>query len=296
MVWNPPKRVGLASALIVGGSLASIAWVFVRGLFRQPLDLGFYGTLLASLAATALLVVWAYRTAALISLRYRLDRNALIIEAWPRRYVIPLDAVQRVLLGQDLPSLPWHAGLRWPGFALGRVNVEGFPPLYLLGTEPPSRQIILLTARGAYGLSPRERERFLQALAAHRRLGRLREVHEGIEQAPILSWPIWRDRAFWGTVLLALAANLLLLGFILWRYPALPERLALQFGPEGEIYRVGAKVGLFAVPSIGAASVLVNALLGFIVHRRERPASLLLGGTSLAVQGVLWLAALGILP
>ncbi|MBC7315017.1 MAG: DUF1648 domain-containing protein [Chloroflexi bacterium] len=296
MVWKPAKHIGLASALIVGGSLGSIAWVFVRGLVRQPLDLGFYGTLLASLATIALLVIWGYRTITLLSLRYLLDRNALVIEAWPRRYVIPLDAIQRVMRGQDLPSLPWYAGLRWPGFLLGSAKVEGLPPLHLLGTEPPFRQIILLTEQGAYGISPREGGRFLQALEAHRTLGPLRAVREGIEQAPILSWPIWQDSPFWGLLLLALALNLILLGVILWRYPALPERIALQFGPEGEVYRIGPKIGLLAVPSIGAATVLVNALLGVIVHRRERPASLLLGSTSLAVQGVLWLAALGILP
>lgn len=296
MAWQVAKRVGLISALIIGGSLASIAWVFARGLLHQPLGLGFYGTLLASLAAIAFLALWAYRTAALVSLRYLLDRNALVIVAWPRRYVIPLDAIQRVVMGADLPSLPWHAGLRWPGFAQGRVLVEGLPPLTTLGTEPISRQVILLTAQNAYGLSPRDPKAFLQALEAHRQLGRLHEAREGIVQAPVLGWPIWRDRSFWGMFLLAFAENLILLGFILWRYPALPERLALQFGPGGEIYRIGAKAGLLAVPSIGAAGLFVNALLGLLVHRRERPASLLLGGTSLAIQGVLWLATVGILP
>lgn len=295
MAWQPAKRTGLISALIIGGSLVSIAWVFVRGLAQQPLGLGFYGTLLASLAAVILLALWAYRAAALASLRYSLDRNALVITLWPRRYIIPLDAIQRIMPGQALPALPWHTGLRWPGFAQGRVHIEGFPPLYALGTEPLSRQIILLTAQNAYGLSPRDPKSFLQAVEMHRRLGCIRKAYEGFEQPPFLGWPIWRDRPLWVILLGALAANFILLGFILWQYPALPERIALQFGPEGEIYRVGAKIGLLAVPSIGAASIIINSLLGFVVHRRERPASLLLGGTSLAMQGVLWLATLGIL-
>jgi len=48
------------------------------------------------------------------------------------------------------------------------------------------------------------------------------------------------------------------------------------------------------VPIIGTLVTLINGLLALAIHQRERLAALLLGGGSLGIVALLWVALLGL--
>jgi hypothetical protein len=50
-----------------------------------------------------------------------------------------------------------------------------------------------------------------------------------------------------------------------------------------------------ALPAMGALALVVNSLLGLLLHRRERLGAYLLAGMAFSVQAILWLAATDIL-
>lgn len=294
MICRPAKRTGLLAGLVIGATLLGVNALILQGLSRQTLGLGFYLTVLVFIGSTALFVLWLYRFAELLALRYELDRNALVIYTGLASYVIPLDAIERIVAGASL-ALQRFQGLDWPGFVQGRAQVDGLPPLHLLGTEPLERQLVLVTRQGAYGISPPVASDFVAALRARQALGVIRPTDETIVRDSLATWPVWRDRLLWAIVALALIANLALFGFIFSRYEALPERISIHYNALGEVDRISSKAWLLTVPSIGALALLVNTLVGLALYARERAGSILLAGVALALQAVLWVAALGIL-
>jgi len=218
----------------------------------------------------------------------------LVIYTGLTTYIIPLDAIEHIVTGAGL-TLKRFQGFDWPGFVKGRAQVDGLPPLHLLGTEPPERQLVLVTPQRAYGISPPVISDFVAALRARQALVILRPTHETTVQDSLATWPIWRDRLLWAIVALALVANLALFGLIFSRYEALPERISIHYNALGEADRISSKVWLLAVPSIGALALFINTLVGVALYARERIGSILLASASLTLQAVLWVAALGIL-
>lgn len=294
MICRPAKCTGILAGLVIGATLLGVNLLILQGLLRQALGLGFYLTMLAFMGSVVLFVVWLHRFARLLALRYELDRNALAIYTGLATYIIPLNAVERVMTGAGW-ALRRFRGFEWPGCVQGRALVDGLPPLHLLGTEPVERQLVVVTRQAAYGISPPAGSDFVSALRARQALGVIRPVEETIAQDSLATWPVWRDRALWAIVGLALIANLSLFGLILSRYQALPERISIHYNALGEVDRISQKAWLLAVPFIGALALVVNTLLGLVLHPRERVGSIMLGGATLVLQAVLWLAALGIL-
>jgi hypothetical protein len=275
-------------------TLTGVSAVILQGLLRQSLGLGFYLAVLAFIVGIALFVLWLYRFIELLSLRYQVDRNALVIDAGLSRYTIPLDAIDRIATGADF-TLRRFRGFDWPGFVKGRAQVDGLPLLHLLGTEPFERQLVIVTRQAAYGISPPSPADFAEAIERRRALGAIRRASETIERKSLATWAVWRDSLFWAIVAVTLIANLALFGLIFSRYGALPERISIHYNALGEVDRVSSKVWLLAMPTIGALALVLNASIGLALHARERAGSILLSSASLALQVVLWLATLGIL-
>jgi len=294
MLWKPSKALGLIVGVILLLTLLGSATFLLESLRRQPLGLGAFLTGLLLLCSLPLLAILLYGLYGLITLRYELDRNALVISSGLRREVIPLPAVQRVLHGSEIKVVQGFRGLGWPGYLVGRVRMEGDQVLLVHGTEPLARQVVIVTEARCYGISPRAPEAFIQELQARQALGPVREVAQRSEHVAWLAWPVWRDRWFLGLVVLSLLASAALFGLVLGRYGSLPERLPLRFF-RGEVERVAAKSGLLLLPSIGGLTWVVNTLLGWWLHQKERLGAYLLVTTALLIHLLLWPSVLAIL-
>jgi hypothetical protein len=108
----------------------------------------------------------------------------------------------------------------------------------------------------------------------------------------IAALPFWRDGHAISAVLLAVVAFGMLGGFVMYRYPGLPEVIELTFPSSGGLARIGDKSELLKIAYLGAGILGVNLAFGIILHARERAAGLWTFASAGLLQVVLLVAAI----
>ncbi len=249
------------------------------------------------LLSLPLLVVLAYQVVSCLTLRYRLNRNGIVIRWAGNEQVIPIGDIQQIMSGRELknPAVR-RRGLRWPGHERGEGMVPSIGRTRFLATQPLERQLLLVTPGLALAISPQDPETFLEGYAARQELGPNRLLERELRRARWSAWPIWTDETAWTLLGSAAAINLALLGYLSARFPGLDYLLPLHFNNLGQPDRIGTKMELFALPIIGLIILGTNLILGLALYRRERAGSYLLWGAATAVQALFWLAAFSIVP
>ncbi len=116
-----------------------------------------------------------------------------------------------------------------------------------------------------------------------------------IERLPLWLQAAVRDRYLWAMLIIALFVNLGLFAFLLLLQTQLPPLVPLHFDAAGQPDRIEPKDAIFSLPQIGLIMIVLNLILGAIVYRREPLTSYLLGGIAIAVQFLLWFAAISII-
>lgn len=95
-------------------------------------------------------------------------------------------------------------------------------------------------------------------------------------------------------LIVALFVNLGLFAFLILLSSQLPPLVPLHFDVTGQPDRIEPKDSIFSLPQIGLILIVVNILIGTPLYRREPLAAYLLGSISIAVQLLLWVAAISI--
>lgn len=265
--------------------LALDIWLALRIAHRPP-DLVSCLLGLMGLLTLPLLAALGYGLYGLLNLTYDVNRNRVLIRWAASEQVIPLERITRIVEGNQLDSVRWR-GVKWPGYAIGRGEAEGWGPFLSFATEPLEHQLLLVTPSLSYFISPLDRDGFLTALEVRRQMGALESVVQEVRHAPFLTWPLWRDRTLWWMTLAGVLANGALFAYLCWRYTSLPFFLPLHFDPLGHADRVGTRAELFRLPLIGLLALLVNGVLGGVLHPRHRLAGYLLLGGAIVVQALL---------
>ncbi len=110
---------------------------------------------------------------------------------------------------------------------------------------------------------------------------------------------VLRDRYLWALLIVALVVNLGLFGYLMFeftRVPAtLPPLVPLHFDANGDPDRIESQTALFSLAQIGLIVIVGNLGLGALMYRRERLATYLLAATAIAIQLLLWFAAIQII-
>ncbi len=119
----------------------------------------------------------------------------------------------------------------------------------------------------------------------------LRRVRERVPRSLML---VARDRFLWALVIIALVVNLGLFAFLIIQFNSLPPLVPLHFDAGGDPDRIEPASALFSLPQIGMIVIAGNFALGALMYRRERLATYLLVGTAIAIQFLLWFAAIAI--
>ena len=272
--------IGLASALLSEGGVG----------LRQPLAPLALGLGLALLLNLVALLLLLYRAIAALRLRYRLDRNGLVIYWGGSRLIVPMERIEAVepvagLAGAQEMGL-WSE--LWAGLRAGRARLAGDRPAYLRTTLPLARSIAVLTPDGAYVVSPQEPEAFIEAWRVRRPLGPTQHWREEEQRARFLSLPIWRDRLAWGLMALGLAANLALHAYLALVYTQLPAILPFHFDALGRPDRLSDRVEILRLPQVALLFLAADLALGLAVYRRERVAAYLIWGGGLILQLLIW--------
>jgi hypothetical protein len=261
----------------------------------RPVSLGTFAIGLSVLTSFGLMGLVGYWLYGLMDSEYFLDRNVLIIHWGPTEQVIPMGQVERVVLGEEVEGRIHFYGGMWPGHFVGYGDIPEVGSTLFYATVPPRQQVYVVTSVMAYGISPVDREAFLESLHKRLEMGPTQVVDQSSQRPAFLSWPIWQDRlalVLFGGGIFALLA---LIGFLSFRFPALPPLVPLHFDASGTPDRLGARANIFIVPLIGLLAVVINDVLGWLLHERERMASYLLWGGAFLVQIFVWTAIIGIL-
>lgn len=290
MLIIPSRRPGaLVGILLVLGTLLLDAFGVWQVIQRPITFFTFIHGLLIflSLPWLGLLGYWLY---GLFTLRYHLDRNRLFIRWGVTWQTVPLPEIERVEIGLQLASLRRYRGAWWPGYWVGHGEVVDAGLTLFYATTPAARQVVLVTPALAYAISPPDATAFVREFELRRNMGPTQWVEQSSHQPAFTRWAFWADRTAQGLLALAGLTAAALFGRLCWRYPSLPERLALHFDAQGQIDRIGQQNALFVLPVIGLLVLATNLLLGFLLYRRERAGAYLIWGSAAAVHVLLWLA------
>ena len=281
--------IGLMVAIVLVS--AGLIWLAVT----RPLSVGTFIVGLAVLVSLGLLGLVGYWLYGLARSGYLLDRNALVIRWGPAEQTIPAGNIERVLTGDEIEGrIRFHGGT-WPGHCVGYGEVPGAGPALFYATVPPRRQIYVVTPGLTYGISPANREGFLESLRTRLEMGPTQIVEQSSRRPAFLDWPLWRDRLGLALLAAGFLALLALIGYLCFQFPALPRLVPLHFNVVGNPDRLGHRGQIFVLPLIGLLALLLNGALGWLAYRRERMASYLLWGGAILIQVLVWTAAIGIL-
>ncbi len=295
---HPPRTLGLAIGFTMLVVLAAADALFFVILLRTPVNFVtplWVGLILISLPLLAFI---GYRTFSLLNAHYRFTQNALVIVWGPVKQIIPMADISGLILGSDLPADLAPLGLWWPGCMVGRGHTKTVGDLMYYATTPQSGQIIVAAGAGGYVISPTDIEAFINQFEEEGRKGIVEEVPYARNRPAFYDWVLWRDR--WATLLVAagLALPFFLLIAIAIQFPSLPDTIPLRFDGAGQVDRTGPPSGLLILPAIGALAWLVNGLVGgalYAMRQSQRPVAYLLWSSSIIVQVLLWVAAVGLL-
>jgi len=281
--------IGLMVAIVLVN--AGLIWLAIT----RPLSVGTFVVGLAALVSLGLLGLVGYWLYGLARSGYLLDRNALVIRWGPAEQTIPAGNIERVLTGDEIEGrIRFHGGT-WPGHCVGYGEVPGAGPALFYATVPPRRQIYVVTPGLTYGISPANREGFLESLRTRLEMGPTQIVEQSSRRPAFLDWPLWRDRLGLALLAAGFLALLALIGYLCFQFPALPRLVPLHFNVVGNPDRLGHRGQIFVLPLIGLLALLLNGALGWLAYRRERMASYLLWGGAILIQVLVWTAAIGIL-
>lgn len=287
-IWDVDFQRGWRTGLLFGVLLAGAAFGCFLGALSVPLGILTFLLGLLAFVALAGAVYVGYWLAHGVRAEYALDRNALLIRWGGYTEQLPLPEI--VAVESETP-LTWVRGVRWPGYAFGWArDAQGRAVrCYTTGLD---NALVLRTAERAYALTPQQRDAFLEGLHQRLEMGPTQEVAPAQSAPAFLAWAFWRDALAVGLFLGGALLNLALSAMLFIVYPLLPATLTLNAVTLARQAQMLAPVELFRFPAVGAAVWLLNTLVGVLLYRRERSATLLLWGMTVAFELALWVPVL----
>ncbi|MCH7488857.1 MAG: PH domain-containing protein [Chloroflexi bacterium] len=285
---HPNRAIGT----LVGGALTLWCFLFTgallwRGL-TQPIDLPAVGAYVAATLFFSLGCLFAYWTYGCLSMRYYLDRNGLTIHWGDIRQLIPMDRIQRLVPGRELPN-PRVTGVSWLGHHVGHGDVDDLGNVIFYATHRSRDELLyIVTADQTYAISVDDEVRFAEELQGHQRLGQVVSLPQVTERHSIASLPFWHDPLAQLLALAAVLACTVTLGYVFHQYPGLPESIPFPFATLG----FGEKRELLSIPITGLGLLAVNLVLGFALHAVDRAVGYLLFLAAFGTQVTLLAAAI----
>jgi hypothetical protein len=285
------------------GAIALVSVLVSKGEFslREPLSPLTAGLSMAVLLDLVLLALLLYWSIAALRLRYRLDRNGLVIYWGASRLVVPMERIQAITPGREIGvgedgASGWRSfrGVAWPGLRAGRAQLPGDEPARVFSTASLAQSTVVLTPDCAYVVSPRDADAFIEAWRVRRPLGPTQYWREEEQRAGFLDLPIWRDRWAWTLIGLSLLANLVLYGYLALVYDRLPAILPFHFDVLGQADRIAPRAEILRLPLVALLMLALDLGLGLVVYGRQRIAAYLVWSGGLVLQMLVWGAVLTI--
>ena len=289
---HPPRAIGtLVGVFLTLWCFAFTAALLWRGL-TLDISLQAFGPYVAATFFTGLGALFAYWTYGCLTMRYHLDRNGLIIHWGDIRQVIPMDRIQRLVPGRELPP-PQISGVSWPGHHAGRAMVGDLGETIFYSTHRSHEELLyVVTEETSYAISVEDEVRFAEELQGHQKLGSLVSLPQVTERVALAGQPFWQDSLARALALTSMLACAVTLGYVFQQYPGLPDSIPLSFPSLGGVTRVDDKRELLTIPITGMGLLAVNLVLGFFLHAWDRTVGYLLFLAAIGGQAILLSAAI----
>jgi hypothetical protein len=289
---QPPRAMGaLVGAAISGWCFLMVAVLVWRA---SMLDIG-TGPFAAYLAATLFLGLgglFAYWTYCCLTLRYHMDRNGLTIRWGDVRQLIPIDRIEAIIPGRDLPD-PKISGVSWVGHHVGHAHVGALGDVMFYATHRSHEELLyVVTEGGTYGITVKDEARFVEDLEGHQKMGQVVSLPQVTERHSIAAMPFWRDTLAMTLALGAVAACAVTLGYVFQNYGDLANSIPFAYPSFGGVTRIDDKRELLMIPITGLGFLAVNLAMGIVAHAWERAIGYLLFTTAIGLQIVLLAAAI----
>ena len=267
-------------------ALFAFAILAVLAMVKRPLGPGtvLLGGLMALLLGTAALLL--YRLWALHGLEYWVQRDAVHIHWQGEEAIIPLPEIQAVRPAAVTLRPAWH---RWPA---QWVQVDAETHVFSYATQAPENCLEIVTDEEIYLLSPDHPDEFVAAYEDRRAFGPARRLKQVIYLAPWRQHWLLQDRLAQLLLFGGLLLGWLALAYVVWRYPQLPDTIALHFNAAGDPDLLSPRHSIFLLPGISLLIGFLNSAIGFALYEYQRNLSYLLWSISVILQIiVLFIAA-----
>ncbi len=272
---------GLAALALFAFAILTVIGISKRSPGPGVAMLG--GVLLLLLGAAALLI---FRLWSLHSLAYWVQRDAIHIHWQGEEVIIPLPDIRDVRPAEVTLRPAWH---RWP---LQWVQVDAEKRVFSYALQPPAECLAIVTDEEIYLVSPERPDDFVAAYEQRRAFGPARKLKPVIYLAPWRQHWLLHDRLAQALLLGGLWLGWLALSYVAWRYPQLPDTIALHFNTAGAPDLLSPRRSIFLLPGISLLIGFLNAAIGFALYEYQRNLSYLLWSLSVILQiVVLFIAA-----
>lgn len=296
MEWLTDKRTGTQTGFLFIFGLIVLDIILLLVMTTQRVGAITFLTSLLLLGSIPLIGSIAYQLFGLSRSGYDVDRNTLIIQWGAIRQIVPMESIQRIMLGTEVVGrVSRFRGARWPGLMQGHGQVPEAGQTLFYATGPLYQQLIIVTPSLSYAISPLDAAGFIESIKARYEMGPTQAVEQKTEHPAFYDWPLWHDRLAHGMVLAGLVMCLALFGLVTFRYPLLPPVIPLHYTTSGTVDRTGTASQIFILPLIGVLAVVGNTILGGVFYRREQMAAYVLWGGTILVQVLLWIGAANLL-
>jgi hypothetical protein len=296
MEWLTDKRTGTQTGLLFIIGLVVLDIFCLIGITTQPIGPLTFILGMVILGSFPLLGLIGYQLYGLARSGYDVDRNAVTIQWGPIKQIVPVESIQRIMLGAEVEGgVKYFRGWRWPGLMQGQGELpEADLTVFYASTSLP-QQLILVTSSISYAISPTDIAGFIESIKARYELGPTQAVAQTTEHPAFFDLPLWLDRVAHYLLITGATMCLLLFGLVSLRFPALPPVLPLHYDALGLPDRSGPATQVFLLPFIGLLALVANTLLGGVFYRREQVAAYLLWGGTIVVQVLLWIGTVNLL-
>jgi hypothetical protein len=291
-VFRPSRGIGVAVGVVLSAAAFGLAFVAVAAAVGGDAE---FKTFLAWVAAAVLFLCGAAFvnwTHGLATLAYRVDADALVIQWGFRRVEIPIDTILRLVPGRTVDAARVF-GLNWPGCHIGHAEVKRIGYTLFYSTHRAQDELVIIhTTQESYAISLTNQAGLAEEIQARTVLGTLESHPQRSAATGIAALPFWRDGHAISTALLAVAGCVLLGGFVMYRYPGLPEVIGLSYPNLGGLVRPENKSEILKIAYLGGGILGVNLAFGVLLHARERAAGLWAFASAGLLQVVLFAAAI----
>ena len=239
-----------------------------------------------------------YRLYGLLTALYRIDRNGFYLRWGSGSEQIPLGVVSGLRSGSQWGGRLWPAlGLWWPGCVVGRGQAGSLGEVEFFVSAGRDHLLLVEAGGRTLAITPQDPQAFVQAFVDATRLGSLEPIRTVSVRPDFLLAGVGEDRRARLLLLIGLALPLLLLVFLAFRAPGMPELIPFGFAEDGSVGTLAPPGRLLLLPIIGGFFWLIDLLLGAWAFRKPggRLPAYGLWGVQVLLGLLLWGAVLQLL-